>query len=835
MSGLLKVLLAIVGIAVALLVAVVVAVALFVEPDDYRDTLSRAVETQTGRTLTLDGELSLSLFPCCGLAVGGATLSNPPGFGGEHFAKIDNARLGLRIWPLLTRREVLLGDVRLDGLDLALIRKSSGVNNWEFATGDDAVSPPAAGEDDSPALGDFSVAGVAVNGARVSLQDAVDDIDYTLEEASLRTGPVAPGQAFDLEATFRLRDGKDGSSADVSLTTEVSLDVPASRAGFRQLEAALQVAGPIVSGAAADIRLTAAQVDVDAAEAVRADVKEVTADLKLAGGELPVAETAAELRAAAVQYDGARDRATGSGLTAKVSARGGELEGGDASADIAARTFGYALGSSEASAGGLTARIEASAEAIPGGRLQADLQADDLRYGLDGGAGALAGLKGTAQAAGASVALSAAGKFAAGGAGLAGDFRLAELSPRNLLMELGQAVPETADPEALTRLAAAGRWSLGDERISVEGLDLQLDDTRITGQAGITGFDTPSVRFDLAADKLDLDRYLAPDADAPAGEGSGSAAATEIDTEQLRSLRLNGTARVGQLSVSGLRLADLVTTVSARDGLIRLDPMSAKLYDGSYRGRIVLDATGDIPLLDVDQSLEALRMEGLLGDLAEVDQLAGLMSAKLAAKGRGRTDEEMIRALAGTVSMNLADGVYRGMDIWHEIRKARALIRRDPAPQASGPAETRINALELSGQLADGVLRSERMIAEIPFLRLTGKGAVDLLQQGLDYRFQAKVFETPTFPDGDTLDDLTGLSIPLTITGPVASPKVGVDLAGLAANAAAQKAREKLIERLGLDEPQEAPAAEGEQQPAEKKEEKPRDLLKKGLRDLLQR
>ena len=63
------------------------------------------------------------------------------------------------------------------------------------------------------------------------------------------------------------------------------------------------------------------------------------------------------------------------------------------------------------------------------------------------------------------------------------------------------------------------------------------------------------------------------------------------------------------------------------------------------------------------------------------------------------------------------------------------------------------------------------------------------------------MFETPTFEDGTTLKDLKGLAIPLTLKGAMDKPKVGVDLKELAAGVATQKLKEKLLKKLGLEEP----------------------------------
>src|SRR5512143_1131923 len=100
----LKILGIVVGVIVLLFVALLVAVAVLVDPNDYKDDITAAVQRATGRQLTLDGKLQLEVFPTIRIAVGGASLSNAAGFGAEPMAKIGGAELKLALLPLLSRR-----------------------------------------------------------------------------------------------------------------------------------------------------------------------------------------------------------------------------------------------------------------------------------------------------------------------------------------------------------------------------------------------------------------------------------------------------------------------------------------------------------------------------------------------------------------------------------------------------------------------------------------------------------------------------------------------------------------------------------------------------------
>src|SRR5262244_677222 len=89
------------GAVLALLVLVVVLAVAFIDPNDYRDRIAQVVESQTGRKLTLTGDLKLSIFPWLALQTGAMSLSDAPGFGDEPFAAIQEARFSARLWPLL--------------------------------------------------------------------------------------------------------------------------------------------------------------------------------------------------------------------------------------------------------------------------------------------------------------------------------------------------------------------------------------------------------------------------------------------------------------------------------------------------------------------------------------------------------------------------------------------------------------------------------------------------------------------------------------------------------------------------------------------------------------
>jgi AsmA protein len=145
----LKIVLWIAGGFLALVAVAAIALPLLFDPNDHKERIAAEVRKATGRELTIEGDIELTLFPWLGASVAGVTLGNAPGFGPEPFAKVAEMNVGVRLMPLLLDRQVQVGTVRIDGLALNLAKAADGTNNWaDLARGQD--EKPATPETEAP-------------------------------------------------------------------------------------------------------------------------------------------------------------------------------------------------------------------------------------------------------------------------------------------------------------------------------------------------------------------------------------------------------------------------------------------------------------------------------------------------------------------------------------------------------------------------------------------------------------------------------------------------------------------------------------------------------------
>src|SRR5690606_15188052 len=102
-SGVMKVWLkrVLIGMVVVFLVALV-GIAIFLltfDPNAYKNKLQEIVYARYERTLLINGDIELSLFPRIGLSVQDVSLSDHGS--STLFASMESARLAVAIWPLM--------------------------------------------------------------------------------------------------------------------------------------------------------------------------------------------------------------------------------------------------------------------------------------------------------------------------------------------------------------------------------------------------------------------------------------------------------------------------------------------------------------------------------------------------------------------------------------------------------------------------------------------------------------------------------------------------------------------------------------------------------------
>lgn len=467
--------------------------------------------------------------------------------------------------------------------------------------------------------------------------------------------------------------------------------------------------------------------------------------------------------------------------------------------------------------------VDAQGESLPGGRVRADLGAQ-AALDLDKQTLSLTDLVVNA------MGLSLRGQAQGTGIGgdkpqLAGNLKIDEFVPRDVLRTLGQKLPEVSDATVLGKADAAFAFKATADSANLSDLRLRLDDSSVTGSLGISNFAKPATTFNLALDAIDLDRYLPPQkpgevkaAPTPAEAAAGAAGMLPVDT--LRGLNLKGTLKIGKLKAYQMRSTDITVTVAAKDGLVRVHPAGAKMYEGSYSGNVTLDVRGKEPRIAMDEKLAGVQIGPMLTDMTGDARITGKADIAVKLNAAGNDPEAMRRTMNGNASFSFLDGTVKGMNVLGEIRRAYALVRGKPAPAATGtPDQTDFSALTGTAVITNGLVRNDDLLLKSPVMQLAGKGTANLVNEQLDYGVTANLVDVL---EGE--GELTGRAIPVRITGTFSAPKVGVDMEQVLKQEVKKQIEKKIEEKLGIGG--EAQKEEVQKDVQQKLEEKVQDKLK---------
>lgn len=175
------------GLIVLTLLGITVLV-LLVDPNGFKPRIEAAVREATGREFTLVGDIDLKFFPWLALRTGEGRFGNPPGFTGEPMAKWRNARLGVKLFPLLGG-DLVVDRIGLDGADVYLVQRADGTANWQGIVGGE----PAPSDTPTRRL---TINGIDLRDSRVTLIDEAVPRRIVISALNLSTGEIAPDAPF---------------------------------------------------------------------------------------------------------------------------------------------------------------------------------------------------------------------------------------------------------------------------------------------------------------------------------------------------------------------------------------------------------------------------------------------------------------------------------------------------------------------------------------------------------------------------------------------------------------------------------------------------------------
>jgi len=195
-------------------------------------------------------------------------------------------------------------------------------------------------------------------------------------------------------------------------------------------------------------------------------------------------------------------------------------------------------------------------------------------------------------------------------------------------------------------------------------------------------------------------------------------------------------------------------------GVMTADPVAFDMPHGSLAGRVRVDARRDVPATDLDMRLSNIHAEDFFRTSAN-PPLSGLIEARAKLHGVGGSVHAAASTASGSLAVVAPGGQIRqslaelmGVDV---IKGLGLYLAHDQRP-------TGVRCAVADFQANGGVLTARNLVLDTDPVLATGKGSINLATERLDLQLQGhpKRFQ------------LIRLASPVTVSGALKAPKVGV-------------------------------------------------------------
>ncbi|MDR2868867.1 MAG: AsmA family protein, partial [Deferribacteraceae bacterium] len=553
MKKFVKIALIALGSLILLLILAVIILPMIIDVNSFKPQITKIVSDQTGRELTIDGDIKLRVLPRLSIDLTGIRFTNAEGFEPENMASIGHASFGVALFPLLSK-EIRVTRIILEDTELYYAVNAEGVTNIDDILALQAAKAEAAPvEEPEPEpteeapmsinMEDINVGLLRISNMKLSYNDERLGVQYLLSEAGVEAEDIALAKPVDLTMQAKFQELKSQMAAGLDMAMTGFFDGSLATADLTKLTLSYSAPESGIDVTANLVANTKFNLDTQVAE-LSGTVLDVVANMQSADFSL-ASDVKLELPAAS--FDLTR---TYLDLPAM------NVSGGYTVSMIEGRQ------SLSAALSKLTLDMQQESVALE----SFNLQTMDINVNA-----ALAGQK----------ILSAPD--------IKGSVRLAEFSPRSVLAKLKvDYTPSNAT--AMTKFGMATDFTLANNLVTAP-IALTLDDTKlnISTTVDLAGA-KPVITASTELDAINVDKYLpakaATDtAAAPAAPAAASAEPAKLEYPEVAldlSTAPNFTVsfKAGKISMMGEALNALAVQAKGVDGIVDVS-MGTALNQGA--------------------------------------------------------------------------------------------------------------------------------------------------------------------------------------------------------------------------------------------------------------
>ena len=791
----------------------------FFDANNYRGQIESGFHKATGREMQISGDLNATIFPRIGISTGAITVGNARGFGDEPFASIQGSNISLALLPLL-HGEVEMDKLLLDGVQANLITLADGKTNWDDLAGGGQPEKEKAqqptGKDQGASLGALAIGGVELKQASITWDDRSAKTRIELRNLNLETGAITFDESIPVKFNTDFAMNDKEIAGKMTASTNTTINQKLDKISLRKLDANVAATGSLLEGGRLDTTVSS-DADVDLGSQI-ITTKGAKLTIGMDGGKTLGDTRTKTTFTSDININLATQKITLSGTDLVLDADGEMLEGGKANAKM---TSGISidLANQKVSLNGTDLVAYVDGPLLEGGTANAKMTSN-ISVDL---ANEKVFLNGT------DLVANVEGPLLDGGT-------LKTTVKSDIFVDLAKMVLTSKSVDAVidmasnlvpvnpmqATLSSPLTVNLNELAIDLPQMKYSIPGSQGTGSLKLSKFnqplpavvvtlDTPefvadpwlgesaakSARAEPAKEGL-LVRTIMLDALAQTAPATG-AGAVEIPVDLIRNLDVDARLTMGSFKMQALHATDLKAELKGKGGVVKFEPMAAKLFGGGYDGFVHIDARGKLPKVRLKEDMNGIQIaQAIAYAMSENarDWLTGTAQVTADISTQGLDTGAMTQALNGTVDAVVRDGYLEGISLRKMIDKAKALYEKKTYADDGSPDRTKILELGMASKIVNGVAHSDNIKALTPLVDVTGNGQADLYHETLDYNLKLALSSGISDIDKARYEKLQGKSLPLKISGSFVDPKINLDLSGLARDEAKKRVEKEINKQL---------------------------------------
>lgn len=367
---------------------------------------------------------------------------------------------------------------------------------------------------------------------------------------------------------------------------------------------------------------------------------------------------------------------------------------------------------------------------------------------------------------------------------------LAELAPY-LSLPLPDTPPYTLQGSLVVR----------NDIWTVDLRDGQVGQSDLKGRVAVdVNGEKPFIDADLTSDLLDLADFaevLGLPGTRPAAEETGQEETREaaapprilpnakLDVARLALGDADLNLQANEVRNPYLEISKLTLGLTLRGKVLKIDPLELTAPKGLLSATATIDGTSTPPQSNIVARLRNFELANQFPPIANGTEpaLQGPLQARLHVEGPGASIRELLQLGSGALTASLGSGRIDPLAVEAlGVDFGQALGQLGDEDRHSIAIHCIVARLALEG----GTARATALIMDTPDSRIDGEGSIDLAQEEMDLRLISHPKDV----------SIGAARTPITVTGPLAHPSIGVAPEGLIARGGAALALGVLLTPL---------------------------------------